>query len=493
VKCHRIYKYSRGDIIKGLGGKIMIPEVTRVQLNEDKSGKFEYCKYCVESCRLPSAYYDGITGLPNQTLFQRDLKQLINNGIDKKGALLLLQISDFKILNKTLGFKLGDQVLSNLAEKIGSIINSCGNMYRGDNDEFYIILPNAEYKESVTSVCNKIIEEAAKTIQINNFKTKVSVKIGATFFPQDGSEVEELVRNVGIAVYEIKNNEKSFCFFNSSMNYMLQRNKAIEENLTEALERGEFELHYQPQIDIKTKRVKGLEALLRWNNAQLGRVSPEEFIPVAEKTGLIIPIGYWIIKSVCLQNDKWKKLKYEYESISINLSPIQLNQIDFVNGVANVLNINQREMSWLHMEITEGTLIRSFDETISKLLALKEMNINIALDDFGKGFSSLSYLKRLPIGTLKIDKSFIDDIETNFNDRVIVESVISMAHKLNLQVVAEGVEVEKQVELLREMSCDVIQGYYYSKPLSADKIGGFLEEYSKSLQKVSTCLPIPVY
>ena len=182
---------------------------------------------------------------------------------------------------------------------------------------------------------------------------------------------------------------------------------------------------------------------------------------------------------MCLQNDKWKKLKYEYESISINLSPVQLNQIDFLNSVAKVTDINQRDMSWLHMEITEGTLIRSVDETIRKLLALKEMNINIALDDFGKGFSSLNYLKRLPIGTLKIDKSFIDDIETNLNDRFIVESVISLAHKLNLQVVAEGVEVEKQVELLRKMSCDMIQGYYYSKPLSADEIEEFLEEYSK--------------
>jgi EAL domain-containing protein (putative c-di-GMP-specific phosphodiesterase class I) len=295
--------------------------------------------------------------------------------------------------------------------------------------------------------------------------------MGITVFPDDGVETSILLKNADTAMYSAKYNGKAkYSFFNKSMSEVVVRRVEIEKGLRRALQNNELEIYYQPQIDIINNKIKGFEALLRWTSSELGGISPAEFIPVAEQSGLIIPMGDWLIKTVYLQNNLWKSKGYLYDTIAINLSAIQLQNDKFEETLKNIIAETKINPRFVELEITESILMKDFDNSVKLLTEIRDLGINIALDDFGTGYSSLSYLKQLPINTLKIDKSFIDNIVTNERERAIVDGIIQLAQKIDLDVIAEGVETKEQIKLLQSMGCNQIQGYYFSKPLPANEI-----------------------
>jgi len=304
--------------------------------------------------------------------------------------------------------------------------------------------------------------------------------MGIAIAPIDGEEADVLLKNADTAMYMAKEQGKNqYCFFNNSMSSELIKKISIENNLRNALEEKEFKLYYQPQINISNGRIEGMEALIRWNNRELGFVPPNEFIPIAEKTGLIIPIGDWVLETACRQNKVWIDKGFKYNSIGINVSCIQFLKLDFVDKVKDILQKEQLPSSYLDIEITESLLMESTEDNINKLRILKAMGSNISLDDFGTGYSSLNYLRQLPINTLKIDKSFVQEICDNTDQKLIVSVMIDLSHKLGYKVVAEGVETKEQLELLKAMGCDIAQGYYFSKPLSSEEIELLLIESTK--------------
>jgi len=330
---------------------------------------------------------------------------------------------------------------------------------------------NIEDYTVISNLCEKLLCQLNCEISVAGKQVFTSASIGITVFPDDGNETNILLKNADTAMYSAKYNGKAkYSFFNKNMSDIVVRRVEIEKGLRNALQNNEFEIYYQPQIDIINNKIKGFEALLRWNNFELGRISPAEFIPVAEKSGLIIPMGDWIIKTTCLQNNLWKSKGYIYDTIAINLSAVQLQNDKFEENLKRIISETGVNPRFVELEITESILMKDFEKSVKLLTEIRDLGINIALDDFGTGYSSLSYLKQLPINTLKIDKSFIDNIATNEREKAIVDGIIQLAQKIDLDVIAEGVETKQQIKLLQSIGCNQIQGYYFSRPLPADEI-----------------------
>jgi diguanylate cyclase (GGDEF)-like protein/PAS domain S-box-containing protein len=418
-------------------------------------------------------YYDILTDIPNRKLFINTLENEINNSKDNevKHAVLFIDLDNFKEINDTLGHDYGDRLLKNVAISLKAAIRPGDIVSRVGGDEFFILMRNIEDYSDISSLCEKLLSSLNFEICIDDKPVYTSASIGITVFPDDGDETTMLLKNADTAMYSAKYNGKAkYSFFNKSMSDVVVRRVEIEKGLRRALENNELEIHYQPQIDIINNRIKGFEALLRWNSSELGRISPVEFIPVAEQSGLIIPMGDWLIKTVYLQNNLWKSKGYLYDTIAINLSAIQLQNDKFEETLKNLITETKINPKFVELEITESILMKDFDNSVKLLTEIRDLGINIALDDFGTGYSSLNYLKQLPINTLKIDKSFIDNIVTNERERSIVDGIIQLAQKIDLDVIAEGVETKEQIKLLKSMGCNQIQGYYFSKPLSADEI-----------------------
>ncbi|MDF2879870.1 MAG: Diguanylate cyclase/phosphodiesterase domain 2 [Clostridiaceae bacterium] len=420
------------------------------------------------------AYYDSLTNLPNRTLFIEKLNELIN--CKNIGAVLFLDLDEFKKINDTLGHQYGDELLVQISNKLNSLISANSIVSRFGGDEYLILLPYVKQYDEAADVCYKIMDIFKTPFIINHISNYVTASIGITMFPYDGNHVDLILKNADTAMYKAKENGRNqFCFFNQIMGDELLKYRILENELRDAIKNNELMIYYQPQININNNYIIGMEALIRWNNSKLGFILPNDFIPMSEKTGMIIEIGTWIFQNVCNQIKRWKAKNYKFDSIAINISPIQLKQHNFLDIFTKIIKNIDFPANLIELEITENVLINSLDDNIKKINYLKQLGIKIALDDFGTGFSSLNYLRILPIDKLKIDKSFIDGICSETQQKLITEEIIQLSHKLNYSVVAEGVETEEQVNTLKHMKCDYAQGYYFSKPVPAEAIEEILK------------------
>jgi diguanylate cyclase (GGDEF)-like protein len=437
------------------------------------------------------AYHDSLTGLPNRRLFQEYLSRALAhaNRNNESFALLFLDIDNFKRVNDTLGHDVGDTLLKRVADILA--INLRREDYiahieldaakelvaRLGGDEFIILLPGLKDNFEPGSVANRIMQSLAEPIIIDNHELFVSASIGITVYPTDGDTVGELIKNSDVAMYHAKEKGKNnYQYYSDSMNAAALQRLAMETKLRKALNQEDLELYYQPQVDPHTGEIVGVEALLRWNDPDIGVVSPSNFIALAEDTGLIIPIGEWALQEACRQNKAWQDANLPQISVSVNASSIQLGRQNLRIHVEQSLRQSGLAPEHLDVEITETAIMVVPDEAVTTLNEIHELGVNISLDDFGTGYSSLSYLRRFPIHKLKIDRSFIKEIEANEDDAAIISAIISLAHTLKLRVVAEGVENEHQLDLLRSMKCDITQGYLFSYPLPAAEITKLLEK-----------------
>ncbi|WP_160688232.1 EAL domain-containing protein [Clostridium sp. C2-6-12] len=424
------------------------------------------------------AYYDSLTKLPNRTFFINKLNELLEpiNNQCSEGAVLFIDLDNFKIINDTLGHNYGDKLLIYLAEKFENWINEEDIICRLGGDEFILLHPNANEAE-VKSYAQSFLELFNQPCKIDGKQIYVTVSIGITLYPKDGIDADTILKNADAAMYKAKELGKNrFELFNPDMYLKLERKMHIERILRTAIENDEFIINYQPQYDAENNKIFGFEALLRLISKELGFISPLEFIPIAEEYGYITKIGQWVIKESCKQAVKWIEKGYNFKSISVNISSVDLQQPNFIEYVEEIINSTGIDPKILELEITETVLMESFDFSIIALKQLMDMGIRIALDDFGTGYSSLSYLRKIPINTLKIDKSFIDNITSNQKEESIINSIIEMAHSFELKVVAEGVETKEQLSVLEKRKCDYIQGYYFSKPLPSDDIEKLFEK-----------------
>jgi diguanylate cyclase (GGDEF)-like protein/PAS domain S-box-containing protein len=417
------------------------------------------------------AYYDALTGLPNRTLFVDRLKQGLARADFHKRliAVLIIDIDRFKSINDTYGTEIGDRVLKEVAGILSGSVREGDTVARLGSDEFGIVLVDIAHSGDIVGVVETIMNNTSKPIQFNGKEIVMTLSIGISVCPDDGKDVDELIKNAELAFSKAKQQgRKSYKFYTEDMNVKASELLELEKNLLNAIKENEFILHYQPYWDINTKKITGMEALIRWQSKDKGLMPPGSFIPVLEDTGMIIEVGEWILRAAIRQTKEWQDKGHPVVPVSVNLSLIQFRQEGLTEMVDRVIREHGFYPSLLTLEITESAFMQDFEFTRSVLQKFKDIGISISVDDFGTGYSSLSYLKKLPIDNLKIDISFIREIETDPDTASIVTAIISMAHTLNLKTIAEGVETEGQWKILRLLRCDMGQGYYYSKPLPAE-------------------------
>ncbi|WML34739.1 ABC transporter substrate binding protein [Clostridium sp. OS1-26] len=419
------------------------------------------------------AYYDNLTSLPNKISFVGELDKAIDysNKTGEKGAVLFIDLDNFKRVNDTLGHHYGDRLLKVVADRLETIIDKSHILYRLGGDEFLVLMKNVENKKPIINTCKKIINNFRNHFEIDGKQIFTTVSIGISLYPNDGLDSNSILKNADTAMYRAKDlGRNRYEFYDIEMFNEVLKKSQIEKGLRDAIIKNEFQLYYQPQIDCKTKKIKGMEALLRWKSNDFGFVSPAEFIPIAEETSLIVPIGQWVLKTACKQAKQWLDFGYNLGVIAVNVSIVQLQHPRFIHIVKSALIDSNLPPKLLEIEITESVLMQCLDYNITILNELKRLGINISLDDFGTGYSSLNYLRILPINNLKIDKSFIDSIHLNSGDKEIADGIIQLAHKMNLNVIAEGVEWEDQFQILQSLDCEMVQGYLFSRPIPADHI-----------------------
>ena len=424
------------------------------------------------------AYHDFLSGLPNRRLFLDHLTIAMENAKLNKYyiAVVFIDLDRFKNINDTLGHEFGDLVLKHVSKQMLKNIRNIDTISRQGGDEFIILLNNIAEKADVIPLINQIQSIVAKPFKIKGQELHVSMSIGVALYPKDGSSTEELMKHADMAMYRAKaDGGNNYRLFSSDMNQIISKKITLENGLRKAIKNDEFILHYQPQFNVKTKKIVGIEALIRWNSNHAGMISPAEFIPLAEETRLIIPIGEWVLYTACKQFKVWYDSGYKHLRLAVNLSPLQFLHDDLVATISSVLEKTGLNPQSLELEITEGVAVHDAEEAIIKMQALRDLGVRISIDDFGTGYSSLIYLKKFPINSLKIAQQFIRDITTNPSDKALVMSMISIAHSLGLSVIAEGVETTEQLLILQELHCDEIQGYIYSKPLTIVELSAMLE------------------
>ena len=419
------------------------------------------------------AYFDSVTDLPNRVFLNDRLNQGLsdakNNG--QKIAVLYLDLDRFKLINDSLGHSYGDLLLRDVAKRLRGSIPKEAIVSRQGGDEFTIILLNIISQKDVLKVVEQVTETFAKPFSLKGNEIYIKTSIGISLFPNDGDTAEVLIKNADAAMYKSKEiSGTSFHFFKSEMNNRNLKSIKLENALYKALDQDELVIYYQPQIDSKTNTIIGAEALLRWNHPKEGMISPVDFIPIAEDTGLIVPIGRWVLINACKQLKEWQTQGHSHMSISVNLSSRQFEENNLVSMIKSILEELDLAPEFLHIELTENQIIKNSDITIKKMMQLKVVGVNIAIDDFGTGYSSLGYLKNFPIDALKIDKSFIQDIVKDDDNAAITNTIITLAQNLNLNVIAEGVETKEQLEFLWSKNCYIMQGYYFSKPIKAEEL-----------------------
>ena len=434
------------------------------------------------------AYNDSLTGLPNRTMFINQMNKLIKKVRlqSQMLAVLFLDLDRFKYVNDTLGHSVGDMLLKQVAERILSCVRSADTVSRLGGDEFTLALDGIEDRGVVANIADKICTKLGEPYSFNGKDIYVTASIGISIHPDDGVDIGELMKRADTAMFKAKERGGSFLFYEPEMEAVVTNKVEIEQDLRQSLDREELDVYYQPKYDLQTSKVMGIEALVRWNHPEKGLVGPNDFIPLAEETGLISEVGLWVLITSCVQVKSWIDKGHKAMPVSVNLSGRQLENGDITAQVAHVLAESGLKPEYLELEITESIIMKRPEEVISILHQLKAMGVKLSIDDFGTGYSSLNYLRKFPIDLLKIDKAFVRDIETNNEDRLIVKGIIALAKSLNLEVLAEGVETGEQQKLLEEEGCDYIQGYYIGKPMkSEDFEREFLLPNKNNIEQIS--------
>ena len=426
------------------------------------------------------AFYDPLTDLPNRRSFHDHLEQFAHwtSRTEYKMALLYLDLDRFKSANDTLGHIAGDKLLKIIGERISNALREGDMVFRMGGDEFAVITTNLTKNEDAMLIAEKIISTIREPIFIDGYDLFVTASIGISIYPDDTEDLEELIKNSDLALYHAKEKERNnFQFYSEKMNLTTVEHFQIENDLRKAIEGNQFYLEYQPLIDLRSHSVYGVEALLRWKHPELGLISPEKFISIAEETNMILVIGDWVIQKVCEQMKIWDRENMPHFNVAVNISAVQFRRSDFLEKIKEFILTCEGSRNRLELEITESILMKNPENAGEILKALVEMGVKISIDDFGTGYSSLSYLKQFPVNNLKIDKSFINELASNPDDLAIAKTIVALAREMNLQVVAEGVETESQLEILKQINCDIIQGFYYCNPVSSEKLKVFLSSF----------------
>jgi len=427
---------------------------------------------------------DQLTGLPNRRLFNDRIEQAIVHAVrnEKSFEVLFLDLDGFKMINDTMGHAQGDELLKKVAERLTKVLRKNDVIARVGGDEFLILIHNAPDKESIEKVCQNIINAIKEPFNFPTSEIYITTSIGVSIYPQDGEDGETLVKNADIAMYVAKENGKgNYAFCNEQMKNNLDEVMMLTNDLYHALAANELELYYQPQVSTNSGGIVGLEALLRWNHPKLGLIGPADFIPIAEKTGLIVVIGEWVLRTACIQAKAWQDSGFPDLIIAINLSVNQISSHKLVQQVSNILLETGLNPKKLELEITESIFMKDINEIVNTLNKLKRLDIRIAIDDFGTDYSSLSYLKQLPLDRIKIAKTFIDGIDNNLSDESIISAIIVLGKKLGLDLIAEGVETDQQLQFLKNQLREEIQGFYFYKPMPAKEIERLLRSTKDSL------------
>jgi diguanylate cyclase (GGDEF)-like protein/PAS domain S-box-containing protein len=428
------------------------------------------------------AYYDVLTGLPNRNMVRKHLNAALNNG-DQELAVMFLDLDRFKIINDTKGHRVGDLLLKVVASRLKNAVRDSGLVSRQGGDEFIILLRGLN-KEQVIEVAERVLDEFSNGIEVENQEFFVTPSIGISMAPEDGNDEETLIKHADTAMYLAKERGKNnYQFYTDQLNGLSFRKMELENGLRKALEQEQLMLHYQPQVNLETGKIIGVEALLRWQHPEKGIISPAEFIPLAEETGLIVPLGKWVLQKAAAQNKAWQDKEYEPIPISVNISVRQLQEDRFIETVQQILDETGLKPMYLDLEITES-IMQNSEKTAMILNQLKDLGVTLAIDDFGTGYSSLSLLKHLPIDKIKIDKSFVDDIIHHSNQGAMVKTIIDMGHNLQFDVIAEGVEEEEQVQFLLNNGCLVGQGYHFSRPLPFESMDNLLKENNRKQEGI---------
>jgi diguanylate cyclase (GGDEF)-like protein/PAS domain S-box-containing protein len=424
------------------------------------------------------ASHDALTGLPNRVMFGELLGRAITTAqrYERKFAVMFVDLDRFKLINDSLGHAAGDQLLKEIAQRLADCLRASDVVARMGGDEFVVLVQEVDDAEQVAVVARKILSATLRPVELLGQESRVTGSVGIAVYPTDATDEQGLMKCADMAMYKAKDEGKNnFQFFSPDIRSHSLERMALETNLRNALERGELSLHYQPQIDIRSNAITGVEALLRWDSPTLGMVPPSQFIPLAEETGFIVPIGRWVLRTACAQSAAWQREGLAPVCVAVNLSARQFAEDGLVDDVAEALRLSGIAPQLLELEITEGMVIASPERALDTLSRIKAMGVRLAIDDFGTGYSSLAQLKNFPVDTLKVDRSFIRDLAANADDRAITEAIISMGKSLSLNVVAEGVETLEQLDILRASACDEMQGFYFSKAVTADAFGQLMK------------------
>ncbi len=437
------------------------------------------------------AHHDTLTDLPNRYLFNDRLKQAIAHAEREKQmlAVLFIDIDNFKHINDTIGHRAGDELVQGIASRLMSGIRKSDSISRVSTeemehmvarlggDEFTMLLPDTKNIQAPALVAQRVLSSLSKPFVICSQEVFITASVGIAVYPFDGKDIDTLLINADVGMYQAKNKGKNnYQYYSESMNTLRVERFTVGNKLRKALEQNEFMLFYQPQIDISTGKIIGVEALIRWLQPDLVLIKPGEFIPLAEETGLIIPIGEWVLRTACAESRTWQKEGLQPIRMTVNVSSIQFRQDNFIEVVSGILHDTGLDPKYLQLELTEGTIMQDSKNTIMKLHALQSMGIQVAIDDFGTGYSSLNYLKRFPLSTLKIDYTFVKDIVSSPTDQAIVNAIVSLAHNFNLKVIAEGVEKGKQLSYLRKFGCEGAQGNLICPPVNTVVLAEFIRK-----------------
>lgn len=425
------------------------------------------------------ATHDVLTGLPNRALLEDRLKQAISYA-DRYGRLMtvvFINLDGFKLVNDSLGHKAGDELLKVMAERMSQCLRSVDTVVRTSGDEFVIVLYDQPGDGTqVAPALQRLLDAIAQPVQIGGQGVQVTGSLGVATYPADGADADALLMNAEAAMYRAKSSGRNnFQFYADEMNRAIRDKLTMREGLRSAIARGEFYLVYQPQVEMRSGRVIGAEALIRWQHPEHGLVSPVQFIPLAEETGLIVPIGEWVLRTACFQNKAWQDAGLPAISVSVNVSARQFRERTLIEQVAQALKDSGLDARFLELELTESLVMEDLEKALLSMKALRAMGVQFSIDDFGTGYSSLSALKRFPIARLKIDRAFVRDIPGDEEDKAIAKAIISLGHELNLKVIAEGVETEEQLEFLRTNGCDEMQGYLFSPPVPPTELPALIK------------------
>jgi diguanylate cyclase (GGDEF)-like protein/PAS domain S-box-containing protein len=440
------------------------------------------------------AYYDALTDLPNRQSFAESCEQALKLAHRNKThlALLFLDLDRFKNVNDTLGHPVGDELLRGVARRLKRTLRHSDVIARLGGDEFTVLAQNINGPEDAARIAEKIIVALAKPFTIDGHRLEVRASIGISCFPEDGDHAATLVKHADLALYKAKEEGRDqFRFYEASLTARARDKMFLEAELRKALQRGELYLQYQPQFSLADGRMVGSEALARWRHAERGQISPTQFIAIAEESGLIVPLGAWALREACRQGQAWRQAGFGPHRIAVNMSGLQLERVDFVETVARILAETGLPPNWLELEVTETYVMRQPEKSARALEGLRALGVALSIDDFGAGQSSLAYLKRLPVQSLKIDRSFITDLPFGENEAAITRAIVALGHSLHLKVLAEGVETPAQADFLRGLGCDQAQGYFYSRPVDAahlervlPRTGGTADEKPETIRSI---------